>query len=198
MSNKSGLRKNAISISLITKMAMFTAIAVAFSFIPGFPIIPVVNFIRYEFSDLPVILATFAFGTLPGVVIAVLSVFISFLLGGEGGGPYGALMHAVAIATYAATAGLIYKYKRTMTGAIIALIAGILTMTAIMIPANIIITPLYTGAPKEAVIDLLLPGIIPVNLAKGAITAVLTFVSYKRIRHIMFREKPKPAQAETP
>jgi riboflavin transporter FmnP len=50
-----------------------------------------------------------------------------------------------------------------------------------MIPANLVITPIYTGAPVEAVKALLIPGIIPVNAVKGLITAILAFVIYKRV-----------------
>jgi riboflavin transporter FmnP len=158
-----------------------TAIAVVFSYIPGFPLIPAVNFIRYEFSDLPVLIGVFAFGTLPGVIVAALSVFLSFVLGAEGGGPYGALMHFIAIGIYALTAGIIYHFNKTRTGAIISMLAGTAAMTAVMIPANLIITPLYTGASADAVRNLLLPGIIPVNALKGLVTALLTFVLYKRV-----------------
>ncbi|MDR3210262.1 MAG: ECF transporter S component [Oscillospiraceae bacterium] len=165
----------------LTMMALITAIAVAFSFIPGFPMIPAVSFIRYEFSDLPILIGVFAFGTLPGVEIAAVSVLISFLLGAEGGGPWGALMHFIAIGVYALAAGLIYERSKTLKTSIIALAAGIAAMTLVMIPTNLIITPIYTGAPVAAVRALLLPGIIPVNAIKGVITAVLTFILYKRI-----------------
>ncbi|MDR1206576.1 MAG: ECF transporter S component [Peptococcaceae bacterium] len=168
-------------VPLLTKMALLTATAVVFSFIPGFPIIPAVGFIRYEFADLPVLIGVFAFGTLPGAGVAAASVFISYLVGAEGGGPWGALMHLIAIGTYALTAGAIYHFNKTRRGAIIGMIAGTAAMTLVMIPANLVITPIYTRAPVEAVKSLLLPGIIPVNAAKGLITAALTFVIYKRV-----------------
>jgi riboflavin transporter FmnP len=169
------------STSRVTKMALITAIAVVFSYIPGFPMLPAVEFIRYEFSDLPILIGVFAFGTLPGAAIAAVSIFISFILGAEGGGAWGALMHFIAIGAYAVTAGLVYRLGRSRRGAVAAMLAGVAAMTAVMIPANLIITPIYTGAPVEAVKGLLLPGIIPVNAIKGLITAALTFILYKRV-----------------
>jgi riboflavin transporter FmnP len=162
-------------------MALLTAIAVVFSFIPGFPIIPLVSFIRYEFSDLPILVAVFAFGTLPGVAVAAASVFISYMVGAEGGGPWGALMHFIAIGAYALTAGIVYRFDKTRRGAIIGMLAGTAVMTLMMIPANLLITPIYTGAPVDLIKSYLLPGIIPVNAVKGLITALLTFVLYKRV-----------------
>jgi riboflavin transporter FmnP len=174
-----------LPVPILTKMALLTAIAVVFSFIPGFPMIPVVSFIRYEFSDLPILIGVFAFGTLPGMVVAAASVFISYLVGAEGGGPWGALMHFIAIGAYTLTAGLVYHFNKTRLGAIVGMLAGTATMTAVMIPANLIITPIYTGLPVETVKSFLLPGIIPVNAVKGLITAALTFLLYKRVSEFL-------------
>ncbi|MDR2752651.1 MAG: ECF transporter S component [Clostridiales bacterium] len=170
-----------MGVSRLAKMALLVAIAVVFSFIPGFPMIPIVNFVRYEYSDLPVLICALAFGPLYGLLASALSVLLSFLLSAEGGGPYGALMHFIAIGGYASAAGLVYHYKKTRAGAIVGMAIGTVLMTLLMIPANLLITPLYTGAPVEAVKALLLPGIIPVNLIKGVITAILTFMLYKRV-----------------
>ena len=43
---------------------------------------------------------------------------------------------------------------RTRKGAVIALIAGILAMTAAMMGANMIITPIFMGVPRSVVWDL--------------------------------------------
>jgi riboflavin transporter FmnP len=169
------------STAQLTKMALLIAIAVVFSFIPGFPMLPIVGFIRYEFSDLPILIGAFAFGALPGVLIAALSVLISFIIGAESGLHWGAIMHFIAIGSYALSAGVIYGFTKTMRGAMIGMLVGIVVMTLVMIPANLLITPIYTGAPVEVVKTLMLPGIIPVNAIKGAITAVLTFILYKRV-----------------
>ena len=68
-------------------------------------------------------------------------------------------------------AGNIYRFKKTRSGAVIALVSGTLAMTAIMIPANLIVTPAFTGMPADAVKDLLLPFIVPFNLIKAGATA---------------------------
>jgi riboflavin transporter FmnP len=177
-----------VGVSKLSKMALLVAVAVVFSFVPGFPMIPIVEFVRYEFSDLPILVCSLAFGAVPGVLASALSVLLSFLLGAEGGGPYGALMHFIAIGGYALAAGLVYSRKKTRAGAIIGMATGTILMTLLMIPANLIITPLYTGAPLSAVKALLIPGLIPVNIVKGVITAVLTFILYKRVSGFLHAE----------
>jgi riboflavin transporter FmnP len=135
--------------------------------------------------SLPLLISAFAFGTLPGVGIALLTVALSFLLGAEGGGPWGALMHGIAIVSYVATASAIYSVKKTQVWSLIGMIAGVLVMTALMIPANLFITPIYMHVDRKVVADLLLPGIIPVNLVKGAITALLTNLLYPYISPLL-------------
>ena len=173
----------------LTRMAIMLAITLAFSFIPSIPILPAVSFIRYEFSDLPILISVFAFGTPAGFAIAAMSILLNFIIGGAESGPYGMIMHMVAIGTYLITAGLIYRVKKTRKTAIIGMLAGVLAMTAVMIPANLLITPAFTGAPVAFVKSLLIPAIIPVNLIKGVITAVLTFILYKHVSRLLHEKK---------
>lgn len=66
-----------------------------------------------------------------------------------------------------------------MSGAVAGLITGTLVMTVVMVLWNYLITPIYMGYPREAVVDLLLPAIVPFNLLKGAINTSLTLLLYK-------------------
>jgi riboflavin transporter FmnP len=166
---------------MLAKMGVMLAITVVFSFIPTFPMLPGVEFIRYEFSDLPILISTFAFGVPAGLVIAVLADILNFAFGGAESGPAGMLMHIVAISAYLVVAGLIYRRKKNRSHAVIGLVAGVFAMTAMMIPANLVITPAFMGVPVAAVKALILPAILPVNLMKGLLSAILTFVLYKRV-----------------
>ena len=168
-------------------MGIMLAITVAASFIPTFPLLPGVGYIRYEFSDLPMLISAFAFGTPAGLILAVLSIVLNFFLGGAESGPYGMLMHIIAIGTYVLVASLIYNRNKTRKRALIGMLFGIVAMTLIMIPANLIVTPLFLGIPVAAVKPLILPAIIPVNLLKGLLTAILTFILYKRISPLLHK-----------
>lgn len=194
MSAKFGIggdRSRKILTGRLARMGMMTAVAVMLNFIPGLPIIPLVSFIHYEYSDIPILISVFAFGTLPGVGVAAVSVLLSWILSMEAGGWYGAAMHFIAIAGYSLTAGLVYQSKKTLRRALAGMIGGIVVMTAVMVPANMLITPFYlrmyfmretpVNELRAYVNSLLLPGIIPVNAIKGAITAALTFIIYKRV-----------------
>jgi riboflavin transporter FmnP len=66
-------------------------------------------------------------------------------------------------------------------GAILGLILGTLAMTLIMVPANLIITPIYLGVNRDIVVKMLIPAIIPFNLLKGIISGFITYILYKRL-----------------
>jgi riboflavin transporter FmnP len=171
----------------LAKMGMMLAIAVVCSYI-HFPILPGVTFIEYELSDLPLLIGCLAFGVVPGLVLAVLCIFLhDFALAGMANGPFGLIMHLIAICTFLLVAGLIYQIGKTRKAALIGLILGVLALTAVMVPANLIVTPIFMGVPVDAVKALILPAIIPVNLIKGAISAVATFFLYKRISPFLHR-----------
>ena len=90
-------------------------------------------------------------------------------------------MNIIAAGVLVLVAAAIYQKHKTRKGGLLALIIGGLCATAAMIPANLIFTPLFMGAPIEAVQAMLLPAIIPFNLLKMVINTVVVFLLYKRL-----------------
>ena len=187
----------------LAKMALMVAVAVICSFV-RFPILPTATFLQFEVSDIPLIIAGFAFGPLAGIVIAAITVFISIFLPIPGTFvPYGPIMHFIAVGTVVLISSSLYhKMKKTEEksttcripricemqiqflpgfSGMFSLIIGGLAMTAVMIPANLLITPHFMGAPLEVVQAMILPAILPFNLLKAAINTVVVFLLYKRI-----------------
>ena len=77
--------------------------------------------------------------------------------------------------------GMMYKKQKTRKRAVISLVTGVIVATVVMCVMNLIVTPLYMGAPREAVIAMLPTAIIPFNLIKAGLNAVITFLLYKRV-----------------
>jgi riboflavin transporter FmnP len=107
------------------------------------------------------------------------------MLGGDG--LYGFLMHFVATGIVAVVIGLMYARNKTRKRAVASLVTGVIVATAVMCVMNLIITPLYMGAPREAVVAMLPTAIIPFNLLKAGLNAVLTFILYKRVSGFLHR-----------
>lgn len=94
-------------------------------------------------------------------------------------------MHIAATGSFVLVAGFIYKFKRTLKGAIIALFCGIVTMTAVMAIWNLIFTPIFMGVPIQAVLELMLPFIVPFNLIKASVNSILAFLLYKSVGNVI-------------
>jgi riboflavin transporter FmnP len=173
----------------LTVMAMLVAISVVLVYLVRFPIFPTATFLEYDPADIPILIGTFAFGPLAGVVLTILASGIQALTVSAQSGLYGFVMHAIATSTLVLVAGCIYRYKKTMTGAVIGLVCGTLAMGGIMMNANHFVTPLFTGWPTEQVDALLLPIILPFNLIKAGINSAVTFVLYKVISKYIIHGK---------
>ena len=171
----------------LAKMAMLVAISIVLVSFIHFPIIPVVPFLEYDPADIPILLGTFAFGPLGGIIITVITAIIQGMTVSAASSWYGIVMHIAATGAFVLTAGLIYKKHHTKKGAIAALAFGVLAMTLIMIPANLIMTPIFMGAPRSAVVALL-PAIIAFNFIKAGINAIVTFLIYKRVSGFLHRQ----------
>lgn len=169
----------------LAKMAMLVAISLLLVNI-HFPIFPPIAFMEYDPADIPILIGTFAFGPAAGILITVVTALLQGFTVSAASGLYGILMHIIATGTYVLVAGFIYKFHKGKKSAVIALIAGTLAMTAIMVPANLTITPYFMGVPVDAV-TALLPFIIAFNFIKAGVNGLITFLVYKRVSKFLHR-----------
>lgn len=162
----------------ITTIAMLTAISAVLITLIHFPLFPSAAFLEYDPADVAILMGTFAFGPIAGLITTILASFIqAFFLGGNG--IYGFLMHTIASGVLAVTAGCIYRARHTRAGAALSLFLGTLAMGLVMVVANHFITPVFMGAPTSVVDSMLLPVILPFNLLKAGINSLIAFLIYK-------------------
>ncbi|MDO4563787.1 MAG: ECF transporter S component [Clostridia bacterium] len=166
---------------LLTKMGIMTAVSVVLVALVHFPLIPAAAFLEYDPADIPIFITTFALGPLAGLCVTVIAALVQGLTVSSSSGVSGILMHIISTGSFVLVAGNIYKTSRTMRTAVLSLSVGVLAATAIMLPANLIITPLFMGVGIDAVVQMLVPIILPFNLLKFTLNAALTLVLYKRI-----------------
>ncbi len=166
-------------------MAMLAAISVVLVLLIRIPF-PPAPYLVYDPADIPIFIGAFAFGPLAGLILTFVVSFIqAFVLAGDG--LIGFFMHFVATGAFVLLAGYIYKRNKTRKNAVIALICGTILMTVSMMLWNIIITPIFLGVPREAVIAMLGTIILPFNLLKAGINSVVTFLTYKSIARFLHR-----------
>ena len=186
---KQNMNGSKMSTTRLAKMGMLVAISIVLVMLIHFPIIPAVAFLEYDPADIPILLGTFAFGPAAGVLLTVVTSILQGVTVSAASGPYGIIMHIIATSVLCLTAGLIYQSKHTKTKkhAIVGLVCGTVAMALVMVPANMIITPLFTGMPLESVMALM-PGIVGFNFIKAGINSVVTFLVYKRISPFLHRQ----------
>lgn len=168
-------------------IAMLIAISVVLVALIHFPIIPAAAFLEYDPADIPIFLGTFLFGPAAGLIITIIVSVIQGLTVSAQSGIYGILMHIFATGSFVLVAGNIYKRARSKKGAIISLVCGVIVMTCVMLVFNVIITPLFMGTPRSVVVAMLIPVILPFNLAKAGINAIITYLIYKPLRVHLFK-----------
>lgn len=140
----------------IAMYALFVALSMAVSFIE-FPIIPGVQWLKYDPSGIVCLVAGFAFGPAAAVIVSVLG-FVPHLFTN----PWGTLMAVLVALALSVPASLIYKKNKTRKGALIGIIVG-------------------------AVVALIVPALLPFNALKFTIHGVVTFLIYKPISNLLNR-----------
>ena len=171
----------------LAKLGILAAISVVLVAIVHFPLIPAAAFLEYDPADVPILLGTCALGPAAGLLLTVVASVLQGVTVSASSGWYGILMHVIATGTYVLVAGNIYKAHKTKKQAILALICGTLAMAAVMVPANLLITPIFMGAPRAAVAAMIPTAILPFNLLKAGINSVITFLLYKRVSPLLHK-----------
>jgi len=167
----------------LTTLGMIAAVSVVLVFF-SFPLFPSAPFLKFDFADTPLLISSIVFGPFASLaVLFIVSVIQAFLMGGDS--YLGCIMHIVASGAMLVVTGLICHKKRTIGRLAVGLVFGALTMTALMIPMNYLITPLYLGghSPEtlSIITSLLVPAIIPFNLIKSTVNCLLAFLVFKAL-----------------
>lgn len=184
--NASAIRNtNKWSTRQLVVMALLCAIGVLLSFIE-FPLIPGVSWLKYDASAMPAMVCGFAFGAGPGLAVGIAGAIIHGILLADFSG---AAMNILVVVGFVAPAALIYKKSRTLPRAVVGLVASVIAAVLMAIVGNLVITPAYLGVPMDAVVAMIIPILLPFNLAKGAINAVLTLAVYKSISNLITPKK---------
>lgn len=172
---------NSQKVKRLTIIALFCAMAFIVSVI-----LPIkVMFLTLDFKDTISAICGMFFGPVAGLFCAVVVPFIEFLYSDTG--VYGLIMNLLSSLAFVGVSTLIYRHKKTIAGAIIGLGTAVFTTVAVMLVANLFITPYYMGVSQEAVIELIPKVIFPFNLVKSILNASITMLIYKPISKILKR-----------
>ena len=161
----------------LTTISMLCALAYAATVFGRFPL---VLFLKYDPKDIIIAISGLIFGPLTSFSVALIVSLVEMFTISENG-ILGLLMNVISSCSFACTAAIIYNKKRKISGAIVGLFCGWGCMVLVMLLWNYLITPIYMGYSREAVVELLIPAFLPFNLIKGGLNAAITMILYKPI-----------------
>lgn len=168
-----------------------------------FPIGLVPGFIKFDFSDVPALIAAFAVGPVWGCAVAMIKNLINVIVSQSAG--IGELANFVISVSLVLPAGVIYKklsllsLKKDSKSVVLACIAGGVSMTVMSIPMNyFIVFPFYSvayGTAMDSIImaftriypfingllDTVIVIMAPFNMFKAAVNCTIAAIVYKRI-----------------
>ena len=166
-------------------LGMFSALAFVVMMVGR---IPIVMWLKYDPKDVVIAFAGLLFGPVSSLAVSLVVSAVEMVTVSDTG-VIGFIMNVLSTCSFVCTAAFVYSRRRTLGGAVLGLVSGVLLMTAAMLLWNYLITPLYMNQPREAVAPLLIPMFLPFNLFKGSLNAALTLLLYKPVVRALRRAK---------
>ena len=164
----------------LVSFAMLSAMAYTVMFFIRIPIMGAAPFLKYDPKDIAIVIGGFMFGPLAAFASAFAVAFLEMVTVSESG-IIGMLMNLLSSAAFACSAAAIYRFRKTLAGAVAGLAAGCALATSAMLLWNYIITPVYMGVPRPVVASMLVPVFLPFNLIKSVLNAAAVMLLYKPV-----------------
>ena len=162
------------SLRYLTGVAIFAALAFGVTLVFRIP----VGFLTFDAKDAVITVAAFIWGPLAAIPMALIAAGLE-LVTISSTGWYGFVMNVASTLSFALTASLIYKAKRTRNGSIIAIYSAVVSVCAVMMLMNLFVTPFYMGVPRGVVADLIPTLLLPFNFAKAMLNGAIVVLIYK-------------------
>lgn len=161
------------------------------------------NFIKFDFSDFPVLIGGFVFGPATGVVIAFLKIVLNLLFKPTTTMFVGEASNFILSVCYMGVACLYYRNHRTKKGAAVGMLLATVATSVLAIFSNILVMfPMYAklfGMSMQQIVGMVsavnpfvkdittmvIASLVPFNLFKYGVISIITFVSYKKIEVIL-------------
>ncbi|MBE6665307.1 MAG: ECF transporter S component [Ruminococcaceae bacterium] len=196
MNQKNSLRGYTRPMAVVAVMSALSIVLMMLEF--SVPVVP--SFLKFDISDFPALLTSFAVSPLAGVAVCFLKNVLHLFFTATSG--VGELANFIISSAFVFPAGLLYKRFHTKFGAVLASFVGAVAAALMCVPVNYFITyPFYAKVmiPMDAIIGMyqaILPSVdglleallvfnLPFTFVKGSICILLTFLVYKPLSPIL-------------
>ena len=190
------------SIRSLTVIGVLSAIAIVLMLF-DIPLGFLPSFYKIDFSEVPVLIGSFALGPVAGVMIEFIKILLNLLINGTDTAGIGELANFFIGCSIVVPASIIYSRKKTKKGAVLGLVIGTLLLTIVGSLLNAyILLPAYGAAfhmPIDRLIAMgtainpsinsmstfILLAVVPFNLLKGVLVSIITILLYKKLSPII-------------
>lgn len=190
------MKNNKFVLSDLLKMSIFAGVSYILMFF-AFPIIPVVPYLKIDFSDVPILIGSLIFGPLGGIIIAAIKSILYWITTGPSVpnliGVFSSFVSSVTLVESLYLGRKLFRkqngFKKTFNIIFLMTFLLILTMSILN---WLVVTPLYISLIGLkigfSIPTLVLIGIVPFNFIKGILIGIIfVFVKNKflpRIKNI--------------
>lgn len=199
---RTGGTERILSTRKMAVIGLFSAIAVIL-FILDFPVFFAPFFYKMDLSELPALIAGFAYGPVAGVLVEFFKILLKLAFKASSTALVGELANFVIGVSFILTATVLYHFKKTKRRAILSCVAGTLAMTVFGSVFNAVyLLPAFSNLfhmPLEEIIALgtkinggitdittfVILAVAPLNLLKGAAVSLITILVYKKLSPIL-------------
>lgn len=201
---KNNVREPIFTTRKMAMIGMFSAIAMILHLF-DFPLPFAPGFYKLDFSELPILIGTFAFGPAAGVTMEFIKILLKLFIKGTSTAFVGDLANFVIGCSFILPASVIYAFRKNKKTAILACITGTAILTVFGTAFNALyLLPAFSklyGMPLEQLLEMgsavnplakegniisfVVACVAPLNLIKGASVSLVTLLIYKPLSPII-------------
>ena len=174
-----------------TRKLAYIAILSAVSFLLlyfSFPLIPAADFLKVDFSILPVLIALVIFDFKSAIGVLLLRSLLKLLLNNGGpGSMIGLPMNFVALGVFVWGLSYFWKKNQTSKNYILGSVVGTVLLTVVMVILNYIKFANFDIAQFIGLYKYLFAMVVPFNLLQGLIFAVAFALIYAPLKSILVK-----------
>jgi len=201
---KNGINAPVFNTRKVAIIGMFSAIAMILHLF-DFPLPFAPEFYKLDFSELPILVGTFAFGPAAGVMMEFVKIMLKLMVKGTSTAFVGDLANFVIGCSFILPASIMYAFRKNKKSAVMACITGTLIMTVFGTAFNAVyLLPAFSklyGIPLDqllamgtavnplagegSIVSFVVACVAPLNLVKGASVSLVTLLIYKPLSPII-------------
>lgn len=201
---RNGDKEKIFSTRKVAMIGMFSAVAVILHLF-DFPLPFAPGFYKLDFSELPILVGSFAFGPAAGVMMEFVKILLKLCIKGTSTAFVGDLANFVVGCSFILPASAVYAFHKSRKSAIAACITGTLVMTVFGTAFNAVyllpaFSKLYNIPMEEilkagadlnplvtegSIVSFVAACVAPLNLIKGGAVSLVTMFIYKPLSPII-------------